>query len=355
MAGDDPSATTLPVPGWLNRSAAFGWRFLVIAGTVWVVSWLVIRLRLVVLPLLVALLIAAALHHPVDWLRRREWPPLLATWAVLLAMLGVLVGIGWLIVPGLAGDLAEVGDALGDAYQDVRQWLIEGPLGMTPGTLESIEDQVTSRIGSGDGLLDGATLVFELGAGAILAVVAAFFYVKDRDRITGAVLDAVPGRWRERIGMAIETGWSTLGRYLIGVVVVGSVDAALIGIGLFLIGVPLVVPLMVLTFLGGFFPLVGAVAAGVVATLIALATGGVGDALLVALLATAVQQLDGDVVAPLVYSRAVALHPLVILVALATGGVLGGVMGAFLAVPTVAVVVAIRRRWQDAAAAEAAG
>ncbi len=347
MSKNGSPAASAAVPEWLGRLGAVGWRVLVGAGLVWVGAQLVVRLRLIVLPLLIALLIAAALHPPAAWLQRRGWPPLLATWTVLLATLGALAGVGWLIVPGLAGDLAEVGDALRVAYEDVRGWLVDGPLGLDAGTLDSVEAAVADRFGSGSELIGGATLVLEVGAGVVLAIVAAFFYVKDRELMTGALLRAAPDRWRARIESAFESGWNVLGRYLVGVVVVGTADAVLIGIGLALIGVPLVVPLMVLTFLGGFFPMVGALLAGAVAALIALATGGLGDALLVVALTTAVQQIDGDVIAPLVYSRAIDLHPLAIIVALTAGGVVGGVLGAFLAVPVVAVIVAIRRGWNE--------
>jgi predicted PurR-regulated permease PerM len=124
-------------------------------------------------------------------------------------------------------------------------------------------------------------------------------------------------------------------------------DAIIIGIGLLIIGVPHVLPVMVLTFLAAFFPLVGAIFAGAVATLLALASGGIADALLVVGLTVLVQQVDGDVIAPVVYSRAVSLHPLAVLIALTVGAISAGIIGAFLAVPTLAVAVAVVKAWQE--------
>jgi hypothetical protein len=126
-----------------------------------------------------------------------------------------------------------------------------------------------------------------------------------------------------------------------GTAVVATVDAVIIGIGLLIIGVPLVLPLAILTFLGAFLPLVGATAAGIVAVLVALVDGGLRDALLVTGVIVVVQQVEGDVLQPLVLGRAVKLHPVVVLAVLTGGAVIGGLVGAFLAVPVTAVAVAI--------------
>ena len=132
-----------------------------------------------------------------------------------------------------------------------------------------------------------------------------------------------------------------MGAYVRGTALIALVDAVLIGIALLLIGVPLVPALMVLTFFGAFLPLVGAVAAGVVAALVALVSGGPLDALLVVGAVTIIQQVEGDVLQPVVLGRAVKLHPVVVLLALTSGAVIAGIAGAFLAVPTTAVATAI--------------
>ena len=113
-----------------------------------------------------------------------------------------------------------------------------------------------------------------------------------------------------------------------------------IGIGLAVLGVPLVVPLAFLTFVAAFLPLVSVVA-GVLAALVALVTKGLTTALLVVGLTVLVQQLEGHLLAPLLLGRAVSLHPVVIILALAAGAILGGIIGAFLAVPIAAVVTAV--------------
>jgi len=130
-------------------------------------------------------------------------------------------------------------------------------------------------------------------------------------------------------------------KYLAATAITGAIDGIFIGVALLLIGVPLVLPLAVLTFLGGFFPLVGATAAGAVAALVALVSGGFGDALLVVAATVFVQQFEGNVLQPLVLERAIRLHPLVTTCAVAAGLVVGGLLGAFLAVPAVAIAVKV--------------
>ena len=335
------------LPEWLERSAAIGWRILVLVAVVVVVALGLVRLRVVVLPLILALMLAAVLSPAASWLRERGWPPLAATWSVLLAALAAVSALVWALVPPLVGGLAGVGDALASAYDDVKRWLMEDPLSLSAGSIADFEAAVGERVRhfAQTGLAGRATFVVELVAGLFLTLVTTFFYVKDGDRFRERVVEWMPEDDQPRTREAMAQGWTTLQRYLVGVLVVGAADAALIGLGLVVIGVPHVVPVMVLTFVAAFFPLVGAIFAGAVAALLALAAGGAVDALLVVLLTLVVQQIDGDVIAPLVYSRAVRLHPLAVLIALTAGGVVAGIVGAFLAVPVLAVGLAVRRAW----------
>jgi len=125
--------------------------------------------------------------------------------------------------------------------------------------------------------------------------------------------------------------------YLVATALTGLIDGILIAIVLLVLGVPLVLPLAVLTFLGGFFPLIGATLAGLVATLIALVDGGFTTALLVVAATIAIQQIEGNLLQPIILERAVRLHPLVTVVAVGAGLLVGGLLGAFLSVPLVAI------------------
>ena len=350
-AADDP-APPPRFPTSLEYAVGLTWRVLLLAVGIVALAYVFLALRLVTVPAVVALLLATLLEPPARRLRAHGWHPLLATWTVMLAALGTLVAIGVFVVPRVVDQFGEVGDNVQRAVDDIETWLVEGPIGLSQEDLETYVDAAVERVrGSaseiGSQVVSGAYLAVEIVAGLFLALVLTFFFVKDGDRLTRAVVDLLPDR-REalarRLGRRI---WSTLTAYVRGTAVVATVDAVVIAIGLVLIGVPLVLPLAVLTFIGGFFPLVGAVMAGLVAVLVALVSGGLTDALLAAGVVIVVQQVEGDVLQPVVMGRALQLHPVTILVALTAGAVLAGVLGAFLAVPITAVVAAAVSELRD--------
>ena len=187
--------------------------------------------------------------------------------------------------------------------------------------------------GLGPGIVTGAFLVVEVVTGAVLAIIVTFFVLKDGDRVAVRLRERLAPATADRVMRGGRVAWETMSRYIKGLAVVGLVDATAIAIGLLLVGVPLVVPLAILVFLGAFFPLVGAFVSGLVAVAVALVNGGPTDALIVLAIVVGVQQLEGDVILPLIFGRTMQLHPLVILLAVAVGGVGFGLMGAFLSVP----------------------
>lgn len=265
---------------------------------------------------------------------------------MIAASLLVLAGAAWYLAPSLADGFADLGSAVEEAYDDLQDWMIEGPLGLDRADVVETENQIVEK---------ARGLVVEVVTGFFLTLVVAFFYVKDGPEIRNGLVRLFPKRDRRRALRSFRRGLWVIQRYLLGVVVVGAADAVVIGVGLFIIGVPHILPVMVLTFLAAFFPLVGAVFAGGVAALLALAAGGVTDALLVVGPTVPVQQIDGDVIAPVVYSRAVSLHPLAVLIALTVGAISAGIIGAFLTVPALAVAVAVVGTWKETADSPPAG
>lgn len=338
---DSPTSGSL-----LVRTSEIAWRFLVVAAAIALIGWVVVWLKLIVVPMLLGIFAAAVFAPPTYWLRSRGWHPLLATWTVLVAV-GILVtGLGFAIAPGVSTDVAELSDSISDAVVRIESLLAAEPFNLSEGDIEGHFETLMEELRANasrviSGALGGATLVIELVAGAALALVATFFFAKDGDRMVQTALSWVPEESRPWADAAAHRAWKTVGGYLRGVVVVGLVDAIAVGIGLIILGVPLVVPLMLLIFFGAFFPLIGAFIGGLVAALVALAAEGLVTALIVVAIVVAVQRIEGDVIAPIVFSRAVALHPLLVLVALAGGAVVGGIIGAFFAVPFVAVAVAV--------------
>lgn len=333
-------------PLTLDRAARFTWRALLVGFGVVVLVVVLSRLRLVVLPLIIAFLVTTVLQPVVDALVRRRVPRLVAVWIVMLVSIGSLVGLGFALAPSIASEFSDLGETLEEGRDEVEELVADGPFGLSGGDLDEYLEGVGDQFGGrsseiASGVLAGAVVAFEVVAGLLLLLVLLFFFLKDGERFTRFGLRQVR---REHHDLACALGrraWNAASGYVRGTAVVALVDAVIIGIGLLVIGVPLVLPLAILTFLGAFFPLVGATAAGIVAALVALVDGGVRDALLVTAVIVIVQQVEGDVLQPLVLGRAVKLHPVAILMALTAGAVLGGLIGAFLAVPVAAVVVAV--------------
>ncbi len=336
------------VPERLRWLAAIAWRLVVVGAAVFLAWQVLQRISVVVIAAVLALFPASLLWGPVKALKRRGWRPLLATWAVCLAAAVIAVGVGFLVIPALIRGLEPLGDDLATAYDDLRSWLTEGPLGLSPQQIDNYVDtfleQLQSQLGGlGSGVLSGAVAVFEVITGFILALIVAFFILKDGDRVAAKLVDRLSPTMADQVRPGGRVAWATLNRYVKGLALVGLVDATAIAIGLLILDVPLVAPLAILVFVGAFLPVIGAFTSGLFAVAVAGVNGGLTDALIVLAIVVAVQQLEGDVILPLIFGRTMQLHPLVILLAIAVGGVAFGIVGAFLAVPIAAVVIAVNQ------------
>jgi predicted PurR-regulated permease PerM len=329
------------VPNWLEVLGAYAWRFLLIAAATYVLIFLIVRLRLVFIPVFVALLVATLLVPPTEALRRRGWNSLLATWTVLLAGILLIGGVIALLVPAFAGQLDDLGQDLREGTDRALEFL-RGPLDLTDQEIQSYVDRAQQEIGANSGIItggviSGVTKTGEFLAGALLVVVLVFFFVKDGAKISGWFLRQFSAGLQSHISEMARRSWVTLTAYVRGTAIIALADGILIGIALVVVGNPLALPLAVITFFGAFFPIVGAVLAGAIAALVTLVTNGITDALIITAVIIAIQQVEGDVLQPIVMGRFVRLHPLVILLALTAGGILAGIAGAFIAVPLTAV------------------
>jgi predicted PurR-regulated permease PerM len=330
----------------LRKLAAWSWRLLVILTAAGLALYLLILLKVIVVPVIVALFLATLLVPLVSWLEARGWSHLPAVLTVFGAAVVLLVAIILGFIPLISNELDTLRQRADEGVAELQRYIASRPFGLSEADLNRYLDQARERFtenssGLTRGAVEGATLIGEVITGLILSLFLTFFFVKDSERFTRWILDFA-GRHREahlrEIGQRSATAVSG---YLRGQATVGAVDAVFIGIGLAVLGVPLVVPLAFFTFVAAFLPLVGAFVAGALAALVALVTEGVTTALLVVGLTVLVQQLEGHLLAPLLLGRAVSLHPVVIILALAAGAILGGIIGAFLAVPIAAVVTAV--------------
>ena len=328
-------------------AARWSLRLLVIAAAVVVVGYVVARLWVIVLPVLLGVLLATVLW-PATRLLRRVMPAALAALLSIVAAILVLAGLGTWLAPPVIAQAQQLADALTAAVQDVQGYLTGPPLNLSEDRVNTFVDQAVSVFQGNaqslaGGVLAGVMTVGSLLLTALLAVVLCFFFLKDGPRFLPWLCGLVGPGPAPHVAEIARRAWHTLGGFIHAQAAVGLVDAAAIGVGLAVLGVPLVLPLSVLIFFGAFIPIVGATVTGALAALVALVSDGLTTALIVVALVVVVQQLEGNVLQPVLVGGALALHPAVVILAVTAGGTLYGIVGAFLAVPVVAVVTDILR------------
>jgi predicted PurR-regulated permease PerM len=338
--------TDRAVPTWLDRGAALSWRLLLLAAALVVAGAAFTRLELVILPVVGAVFLSTVLVPPARWLRRHGVPALVATWAVFLALFAVIAGCVLAVAPSVGREFGQLATAISGGLTRVQHWLVHGPLHLSQRQVDSttahLRQQILARRGQlVQGALSGASVAIEVVGAVLLTVVLTFFFVKDGDDITSWMAELMPPERAREVDEVGRRTWRALTGYIRGTAVNGAVNASVMSAGLAIIGVPLIGPIALLTFVGGFLPIVGAIVSGVLAALVALVAKGPAAALVVVGLTILIHHLEGYLVGPLVLGRAVRLHPVAVLLALTTGGLLAGVVGAFLAVPVAAVFVAV--------------
>ena len=340
----------------VERLAAYSWRLLAIAVVVVGILWLLERLRIVVLSVLAAVFLTRILAPAARWLERQGVRPALASAATLVGSVAVAAATMWFVAPQVADEFGDVPSMLGAGLDDIERWLVEdSPFEVTHDDIDRLRDEAGDVIGNWlrenqGSIVTGAITAVEILAGTVVALFMTFFFVKDGRQFRDAIAERLPGERRDAAYRAADGAWEALGGYLRGAAVLGIVEGVVIGGTLAAVGGSLALPVGMLTFFGAFVPYLGATLAGVVAVLVALSTASPTGAIVVAAVAVVVQQLDNEVLAPLVYGRATQLHPLVVLLSVAIGGALFGAVGSFLAVPLTAVAAsAVREVRRNAA------
>ncbi|MFG1810602.1 AI-2E family transporter [Streptomyces sp. NPDC049040] len=338
-----PATDPVTVVPWSMRVAAeVGWRLLILAGTVWVVMRVIGAVRLVVLAFVAGLLITALLQPFVARLKRHGVPRGLATAMVFVGGFVVMGLVGWFVVWQVMDNIDNLSGSLQDGITEGKKWLLNSPFHVTDDQINQVAKNLSDAIGSNtkaltDAGLEGVTVIVELLTGVLLAMFSTLFLLYDGPNIWNWVLRLFPEAAREGLAGAGPRAWRTLTLYVRGTVIVALIDAICIGIGIFFLGVPMAVPLAVVIFLSSFVPLVGAVASGFIAVVVALVTEGPVTALLVLAVVLAVQQIEGHVLQPFILGRAVRVHPLAVVLSVAAGSLVAGIGGAVVAVPLVAV------------------
>ncbi|RPF35956.1 AI-2E family transporter [Streptomyces sp. TLI_185] len=330
------------VPWSVRVAAEAGWRLLVLAGTVWVLMRVISAVQLVVFAFVVALLITALLQPTVARLKRHGVPRGPAT--ALTAILGfVVMGlIGWFVTWQVMENIDNLSNQIQSGIDDLRNWLLKSPFHVTDKQINQIAKNLREAVGANTDQitsagLEGVQVVVEALTGILLTFFSTLFLLYDGRRIWEWTLKLVPAAARPGVAGAGPRAWRTLTAYVRGTVLVALIDAIFIGLGIYFLDVPMAVPLAVFIFLFSFIPLVGAVASGALAVVVALVTQGVFTAVMTLLVVLAVQQIEGHILQPFILGRAVRVHPLAVVLSVAAGGMVAGIGGAVVAVPLVAV------------------
>jgi predicted PurR-regulated permease PerM len=336
----DPSSAETAVPNGLRIAAAWSWRLIVVLVALYGLLNAMAYIAVVVVPVIVALMLAALLQPGAAGLVHRGWPRSLAAFAMLLVGVAVVAGIITLVVERFNAGFSDLADQVSQGIGQVQTFVVR-TFPITRGQLEDavgqIQDTLVENQGTiAAGALTTAATLGEVFTGIVLALFTLFFFLKDGRSIWLWLVGLFPADSRAFIDEAARRSWRTLISYVRATVAVALVDAIGIGIGLAVLRVPLVIPLAALVFLGAFIPIIGGFLAGSVAVLVALVSKGPIIALIAFGVVVAVMQLEGHVLQPLLLGRAVRVHPLAVVLAIAAGLLIAGIFGALIAVPAVA-------------------
>jgi predicted PurR-regulated permease PerM len=308
-----------------------------------------ITLKLVVLPVIIALILAAAFAPLTGALQRRRVPAPIAALISLLLGVGLLVGLLAIVGVAIASQLDTLVSSASKGFDQLQTFLSNGSLPIDTKQLQKAQRSAISYLTSGafgSTALSGLSAVGNLLTGLILLIFVLFFFLKDGPMIWGFLIRPFDGERRARAERIGHSSIQVLGGYVRGTAFVAAIDAVFIAGTSLVAGVSLWPAIAVLVFVTAFIPVVGAVLSGIVAVLVALALGGVGPAIAVAIAVVVTQQVEGNVLQPIIMGRTLSLHPLVILLALTAGSLLGGIVGAILSTPTASVLWSVAKAWR---------
>ncbi len=331
------------VPSWLATGSAWAWRLLLLALAIYLIARVLGVLYIVVVPCIAALLLTAVLQPLTSRLRRAGLPALAATWVTLLIAAVVVGGLVLLVANRVSADYPTVLAEAKHTTAQVQSWLAGPPFHVKNNNVQKFLNNIPSYLSKHKTLVEGTVvtggkIASEFFGGLVLMLFVTFFLIKDGERIWNWLLGAMRTETAHRMDRAGHASWLVLVYYMRGTVAVAAIHAVVIGLALWIMGVPLAVPLALLVFVAAFVPLVGLLVAGALAILVTLATKGWVDAVVLLGILVIEDQLEAHLLQPQVVGKMIRLHPLAVILSLAAGGVLAGIPGAVVAVPIVAVI-----------------
>ena len=355
-SGAPPTDAAQELPLGVRVAAAWSWRIVIIGLALAGFLWLIVQVRIIVIPLLIAILLTALLTPVVHWFERQNLPRWLGV-VFALAIFGASVWVLLtLIITQLRDGLGDVADRSQQVWWEMLRWA-EATFGISARDVGGFADQLMKTIEEHqselwNGALGVATSAGQFVTGLLLTIFSLIFMLIDGRRIWNWVLGFLPARAHAPVDAAGRAGWVSVGQYVRVQIFVAFVDAVGIGVGAAVLGVPLAIPIAILVFLGSFIPFLGAITTGLLAAFIALVYNGPVNALIMLGVVILVNQIEGHVLQPLVMGSAVRVHPLGVVLAVSTGALLAGIPGALFAVPFAAaansiVNTLVKRQWES--------
>ena len=331
-----------------------GWclRFLIVCAALFVAFTALGKVWAGLLPVLLALIVATVLGPPAAFLIRHKWPAALAALVSLLGAIGIVSGVIALIAPTVRSQLPHLKEQFTSGIVELQSVLQGPPFNVEDEQLLDLLDQATNWMQERSGdiantVFQGISVVGSVTVTLVVMLVLTFFFIKDGRHFLPWLRSITGRRLGWHLTEVMTRSWDTLGGFIRTQALVSLIDAVFIGLGLWLLDVPLALVLAVITFFAGFIPIVGAFTAGFIAVVVALVANGLTTAILVLVLIVVVQQVEGNILSPMLQSKAMNLHAAIVLLSVTLGGTLFGIVGAFLAVPVAAVIAVWLRYMGD--------
>jgi predicted PurR-regulated permease PerM len=330
------------IPYGVRIAASWAWRLGLILLVGGALVWMLRGLSFLIIPVMVAALLAGLLSPVVRWLKRSRVPGGAAVAITVLGFLGLIAGSLALVGRQLVTGFGELWSQALTGIRQIQDWLSEGPLHLTADQIDKYVQEATTALQDNTSSILSGALSFgstagHFAAGLVLSLFVLIFFLLEGDRIWAFLVRLLPRKARAATFGAGRKGWASMVSYARIQMFVAFVDAVGIGVGAAIIGVPLALPLSVLVFIGSFIPIVGALVTGAIAVLLALVANGPINALIMLGIVLLVQQLESHILQPLVMGKAVALHPVAVILSVAAGSYLAGIPGALFSVPILAV------------------
>ena len=310
------------------------------------------------LPVILAILVSTVLYPVSAWLRSKGFPRTLAAVTTLLGLVVIFGGIFAAMAPMVTAQSKVLINEAEAGIMQLTKMVNDSPLDIEVDQLQSVfQDIVSFAKGQAStiatGVLSGVSMASSIAVATVIMLFITFFIIKDGDRFLPWLRKYTGNSAAWHITELTSRMWKTLSGFIQAQAVVALVDAVFIGLGLWALQVPLALVIAVITFFAGFIPIIGAVTAGALAVIIALVSNGLTNALLALALIIIVQQVESNVLQPILQSRAMGLHAAIVLLSITVGSTLAGIVGAFLAVPVAATIAVVLRYHAEMAALRA--